>query len=92
MTNLLKAMAAMIVAIGGAYAAFHFDCRGAFRMLTIEIEPTRVYRVEDAREMLTTAGIDVDAIAPQVDGKFMSAFVRVTKPAAKSCCGPTCCN
>ena len=58
----------------------------------IEIEPTRVYRVEDAREMLTTAGIDVDAIAPQVDGKFMSAFVRATKPAAKSCCGPTCCN
>ena len=46
----------------------------------IEIEPTRVYRVEDAREMLTAAGLDVDAIAPQVDGKFMSAFVRAVKP------------
>jgi len=46
----------------------------------IEIEPTRVYRVEDAREFLSAEGIDVDAIAPQVDGKFMSAFVRAVKP------------
>jgi arsenite methyltransferase len=49
----------------------------------IGIEPTRVYNVEDAREFLTEKGIDVDAIAPQVDGKFMSAFVRATKPASK---------
>ena len=40
----------------------------------IDIEPTRVYRAEDAREFLSAAGIDVDAIAPEVDGKFMSAF------------------
>ncbi len=46
----------------------------------IEIEVTRVYRVENAREMLTAAGMDVDAIAPAVDGKFMSAFVRAVKP------------
>jgi len=46
----------------------------------IEIEPTRVYRVEDAREPLTAAGLDADAIAPHVDGKFMSAFVRARKP------------
>ena len=50
----------------------------------IGIEPTRVYNVGDAREFLTEKGIDVDAIAPQVDGKFMSAFVRATKPAAAS--------
>jgi hypothetical protein len=50
----------------------------------IGIEPTRVYNVEDAREFLTEKGIDVDAIAPQVDGKFMSAFVRATKPASAS--------
>jgi arsenite methyltransferase len=56
----------------------------------IEIEPTRVYRVEDAREFLSGQNIDVDAIAPQVDGKFMSAFVRAVKP--QSCCGPTCCQ
>ena len=60
----------------------------------IDIEPTRIYRVEDAREFLSAAGIDAAAIAPQVDGKFMSAFVRAIKPASKSnqCCGPTCCN
>src|ERR1700716_3676989 len=46
----------------------------------IEIEPTRVYRVEDAREFLSGQNIDVDRIAPQVDGKFMSAFIRAVKP------------
>src|SRR5260370_38134836 len=55
----------------------------------IELEPTRVYHLEDAREFLAAESIDVDAIAPQVDGKFMSAFVRAVKPA--SCCGPACC-
>jgi arsenite methyltransferase len=55
----------------------------------IEIEPTRVYNIEDARTFLSGQGIDVDAIAPQVEGKFMSAFLRATKPA--SCCAPGCC-
>ena len=56
----------------------------------IEVEPTRIYKVDDAREFLSGAGIDVDAIAPQVDGKFMSAFIRAVKPAA-ACCGTDCC-
>ena len=47
---------------------------------SIDIEPTRVYDIEDARAFLTGKGIDVDAIAPQVEGKFMSAFVRAVKP------------
>jgi SAM-dependent methyltransferase len=47
----------------------------------IEIEPTRIYSVVDARQFLTAAGIDVDAIAPLVEGKFASAFVRAKKPA-----------
>ena len=58
----------------------------------IEVEPTRIYRAEDAREFLTRQRIDVDAIAPQVDGKFMSAFIRAVKPTVKACCGPTCRN
>lgn len=61
----------------------------------IEIEPTRIYRIEDAREFLSAQGVDVDAIAPQVDQKFMSAFVRAVKPSGggdTACCGPTCCN
>jgi SAM-dependent methyltransferase len=58
----------------------------------VTIEPTRVYRVEDAREFLSDAGVNVDVIAPQVDGKIMSAFVRAVKPTKQACCGPTCCN
>jgi len=50
----------------------------------VGIEPTRIYRVADARELLASQGIDVEAIAPLVDGKFMSAFVRAKKP------GPSC--
>jgi len=46
----------------------------------VEVEPTRIYRVEDAREFLAGQGMDVDAMAPQVDGKFMSAFIRAVKP------------
>src|SRR3984957_14174160 len=63
----------------------------------IEIEPTRVYSVADARQFLTAQGIDVDAMAPHVEGKFVSAFIRAKKPAvAKSgaeqpCCGSSCC-
>jgi arsenite methyltransferase len=61
----------------------------------IEVEPTRIYRVEDAREFLSAEGVDVNAIAPQVDEKFMSAFIRAVKPSGtseKTCCGPACCN
>ena len=46
----------------------------------IDLQPTRVYNVNDAREFLADQNIDVDAIAPQVDGKIMSAFVRAVKP------------
>jgi arsenite methyltransferase len=59
----------------------------------IDLEPTRIYRVEDAREFLSGENIDVEAIAPQVDGKIMSAFVRAVKPQRQqACCSPTCCN
>jgi SAM-dependent methyltransferase len=66
----------------------------------IEVEPTRIYRIADAREFLASAGVDVDAMAAQVDEKFLSAFIRAVKPyavksetaAVQPCCGPTCCN
>jgi len=57
----------------------------------VSVEPTRVYNVEDARRFLEDAGIDVDAIAAQAEGKLMSAFIRATKPAA-GCCSPGCCG
>ena len=59
----------------------------------IDIEPTRVYRLEDAREFLSVHDIDADSIAPQVENKFFSAFIRAIKPLAKeNCCTPTCCK
>jgi hypothetical protein len=48
----------------------------------ISLETTRTYNVEDARHFLEEAGVDVDAIAPLVEGKFHSAFIRATKPGA----------
>jgi arsenite methyltransferase len=57
---------------------------------SIDIEPTRVYSIEDARQFLAGEGRDVEAIAPQIEGRFMSAFIRAAKP--KDCCGPSCCS
>ena len=56
----------------------------------ISIEPTRVYSVEDSRTFLVEAGIDVDAIASQIEGKFMSCFIRATKPGAAKAAGGGC--
>jgi arsenite methyltransferase len=59
---------------------------------SIDVEPTRVYKVEEAREFLEAAGLDAAIVGPQIDGKFISAFVRAAKPAtAAACCGPSCC-
>jgi arsenite methyltransferase len=62
----------------------------------IDIEPTRIYEIEDARQFLTGQGIDVDSIAPLVAGRFMGAFIRAVKPlasdTAQECCGETCCS
>lgn len=55
----------------------------------VEVEPTRIYNIEDARTFLGGQGIDVDAMAPVVENKFLSAFIRATKP--ESCCAPGCC-
>jgi arsenite methyltransferase len=52
-----------------------------------EVEPTRIYHVEDAREFLSGQGFDVDTLAPQVDGKFFSAFIRAVKPVSESKAG-----
>jgi len=59
----------------------------------VDLQPTRIYRAADAKEFLATEGIDADAIAPQVDGKFMSAFVRAEKPnSSEPCCESACCG
>jgi arsenite methyltransferase len=59
----------------------------------IEVEPTRIYRAEDARQFLAGSGFETNDIVEQIDGTFMSAFVRATKPAVnRSCCDTTCCG
>ncbi len=57
----------------------------------VSFETTRVYNVEDARQFLSSSGVDVDAIAAQVEGKFLSAFIRASKPES-ACCQPGCCT
>src|ERR1700730_9504638 len=59
---------------------------------SIEVEEARVYKAEEAREFLAAAGLDPNVVGPQIDGKFISAFVRAVKPASKAaCCGARCC-
>jgi len=90
-----KSILAWVGCIAGALEENEYRSKlHAAGFTQIDIEPTRIYRAEDAREFLAGQGIDVDAIAPQVDEKFMSAFVRAIKPSHSQplCCGPTCCN
>src|SRR5258707_13499447 len=67
---------------------------GAAGFEQIDLQPTRIYRTEDAREFLTGQGIEVDALAPQVEGKFMRAFVRAVKPKLEpqAGCAPSSCG
>jgi len=75
-----KSVELWIGCIAGALSETEYTAKlGEAGFTGIGIEPTRVYRVEDARAFLTGEGIDVDAVAPQIDGKFMSAFVRASK-------------
>jgi ubiquinone/menaquinone biosynthesis C-methylase UbiE len=57
----------------------------------VEVEPTRVYQAADAQAFLKEAGLSLEGVAAQIDGKFLSAFIRARKPVAKACCGPSCC-
>jgi SAM-dependent methyltransferase len=67
--------------VAGALEESEFKQKlSAVGFTNVDIEPTRVYGVEDARSFLEEAGLDVDALAPQIDGRFMSAFVRAEKP------------
>jgi arsenite methyltransferase len=58
----------------------------------IDVEPTRIYQLEESRDFLIAAGLNVEEVGPQIADKFMSAFIRAKKPQPGSCCGPTCCN
>jgi SAM-dependent methyltransferase len=76
-----KSMLLWVGCISGALEEREYAAKLAQAGFTnVSMEPTRVYSVEDARYFLTEAGFDVDAIVPLVEGKFMSAFIRATKP------------
>jgi hypothetical protein len=87
-----KSMLLWVGCIAGALEEREYATKLAQAGFTgISIEPTRVYSIEDARSFLVEAGLDVDGIAPLVEGKFMSAFIRATKPGG-GCCAPGCCG
>ena len=87
-----RSMLLWVGCIAGALDEMDYRAKlAAAGFVKIDIEATRIYSIEDARTFLTEAGIDVDAIAPQVEGKFASAFIRANKPAG-SCCAPGCCS
>jgi SAM-dependent methyltransferase len=90
-TEVRKSMELWVGCIAGALEEMDYVKRLARAGFdAIDIEPTRVYSIEHARQFLTGEGFDVDAIAPLVQDKFMSAFVRAKKPEA--CCAPGCCS
>jgi SAM-dependent methyltransferase len=85
-----KSMMLWVGCIAGALEEREYTAKLAQAGFTgISVEPTRVYNIEDARRFLEDAGVDVDAIAPQAEGKLMSAFIRATKPVG-DCCSSAC--
>ncbi|HWT87839.1 MAG TPA: arsenite methyltransferase [Candidatus Angelobacter sp.] len=92
--DIRKSVELWVGCVAGALEEFEYrDKLFSAGFENIDIEPTRVYKVEEARDFLSSAGLDVDKVAPLIDGQFMSAFVRATKPFPKTaCCGPSCCT
>jgi arsenite methyltransferase len=87
-----KSMELWVGCVAGALTDTQYQQKlAAAGFESVDIEPTRVYSINDAKEFLNAVGIDADAVAPQIRDKFISAFVRAQKPVAKTCCGPTCC-
>jgi 16S rRNA G527 N7-methylase RsmG len=88
-----KSMELWVGCVAGALSDTEYQQKlSAAGFQSINIETTRVYNIEDAREFLGATGIDVDTMASEIQDKFTSAFVRARKPElANPCCGPTCC-
>jgi SAM-dependent methyltransferase len=99
-----KSMELWIGCVAGALEEMEYrDLLADAGFRRVEVEPTRIYEARDAEAFLAGSGLDVEAFTKQIEGKFMSAFVRATKPMPlkqavslpakeKSCCGPECCS
>jgi arsenite methyltransferase len=92
--DIRKSMELSVGCVAGALSETEYrEKLAAAGFESVDIEVTRVYDINDAREYLRSSGINGDTIASQVQDKFVSAFVRAIKPSQeKSCCGPTCCT
>ena len=91
--TLRRSLEMWVVCVAGALQDTEYVSKlRAAGFADIEVDPWRVYNVEDARGFLTESGLDVDRVAAEVNGCFASAFIRAEKPQAKTCCGPECCN
>jgi SAM-dependent methyltransferase len=92
--DIRKSMELWVGCVAGALSEREYrEKLAAAGFESVDIEVTRVYDINDAREFLRSSGINGDTIASQVQDKFVSAFVRAVKPLQeKSCCGPTCCT
>jgi len=90
--DIRKSVELWVGCVAGALEEFEYrDKLFSAGFENIDIEPTRVYKAEEARDFLSSAGLDVDKVAPLIDGKFMSAFVRATKPLSHAnVVGPSC--
>lgn len=88
-----KSMELWVGCVAGALGDYEYVAKLAKAGFEgIGIEATRVYGVDDARTFLTGQGLDAEALSKEIDGKFISGFVRATKPAVAACCAPGCCN
>jgi arsenite methyltransferase len=88
-----KSMELWVGCVAGALGDYEYVAKLAKAGFEgIDIKATRIYNIQDARTFLAGEGLDVDALAKQMDGTFVSGFIRATKPAAASCCGPSCCH
>ncbi len=91
--DIRRSMELWVGCIAGALEETEFAAKlQAAGFSNVEIEPWRVYKIDDARAFLMESGVDVDRLAPEVEDRFASAFIRAQKPAGKSCCGPECCS
>jgi SAM-dependent methyltransferase len=88
-----RSMELWVGCVAGALSdAEYADKLRAAGFVDVEVDPWRIYQLDDARAFLAETGLNVEEIASQVDGRVASAFIRARRPEAKACCGPTCCS
>jgi arsenite methyltransferase len=90
--DIRRSMELWVGCIAGALEESEYASKlKAAGFVDVEVEPWRIYKVDDAAAFLTEAGFDVDRLAPLAADRFASAFIRARKPEARACCGPDCC-